>query len=861
MELAVIAPTAACTRCDLHKSAKSVCIPTTRHLTEGATTAIYVISEHPGIEEDSQNRHLVGEAGNIFHKVMRQWVTNNVEMPLDWHVVNAVRCKPPLKATVTKGQFKACQPFIEHDMGFTLASYERVIVLTLGGGCNAMGYGTVSEALRHQSRPAPLSFGHPVFSTYNPAILLARNDPAKIDAIQDHLMMLVDYINTGRLVYTLDLDAIPVLESPSTIGESVDPLVPISIDIETYGAVDDMPEQTVFNAQKSILVDGVPANELLVTAAATWAQADGSVVGATWRFPHDKYEFAWFLRDIQKRGLDILGMNTQFDVQYIRAAGLPDGLRRTRGTLLYDLAVANFQYSDVRPERSLKQIAPLLRITDYHDEVNLKKGERYKRTDPRLLRYNLKDAAATLEAFLKLRRLIGVRYGATSDKLTRAMDRRWSDTIWTAIEMSEPGVKYDTDKLAAIEKDCLASMADAAAEALELLGGPIEGKGSQAIVREAVAEAARGAGLVGDRRLARSEKTNIISTNKENLHLLLGALPIGHPARRPLELIETFRGAQKLVGSYTNPMLTDPANGLVGGFAFPTWYIVPTYENDGHGAEGGTQQARLACKKPALPTAPAVIKGTMTSRFPGGYVLGADLAQIELRVAALLSGDAGMVGEYRKESPDLHKSTAIVVFTEMLAEDPEYDRKRQLGKTMNFLMLFRGGAKKLQATIRNQFGIEVPLDTCQTWIVNFWKGRAGLWAWQEERIQEAIKTGRLTLPITGDTRTFKGSSQTILDTYTPTICNFPIQDTAAWILKDAQRAIMDKITALGLRTVTLLNIYDAIYWDVPPDELAVMQDLIKGPMTGPDLYLELQSQVGRELPLAYSTSVYGPFGA
>jgi hypothetical protein len=378
-------------------------------------------------------------------------------------------------------------------------------------------------------------------------------------------------------------------------------------------------------------------------------------------------------------------------------------------------------------------------------------------------------------------------------------------------------------------------------------GYPLAGPGSKAFPQMLVNKGVEEAGLVGDRRVARTKKTKEISTERDNLHLLLGVLPLGSETRLQLQLLEDFRKDHKLVTSYTYKLLNIPGKGLVGDMAYPTWFSVPSSEKDGAGQMGGTQQGRLTCQGPGLQTSPAKIRKCMISRHVGGILMGADYSQIELRVPALFSGDPVMVQEYM-EGVDRHEATAVLIFGKDAIGNPKL---RQVGKTLNFLMLFQGGAHKFQETVRKDHGMELPLYVCKNAISAFRERYPVMIRWQEGLIEEAKQKGYLGVPLTGETRTFLGNRASVEETYIPKIVNFPVQTTAANIMKGAQRNLSDRFSREGIISRCQENVYDAVYIDCPPGEVPQVISILQEILPCPAFYKELQSHVGRTLPLGY----------
>ena len=127
-------------------------------------------------------------------------------------------------------------------------------------------------------------------------------------------------------------------------------------------------------------------------------------------------------------------------------------------------------------------------------------------------------------------------------------------------------------------------------------------------------------------------------------------------------------------------------------------------------------------------------------------------------------------------------------------------------------------------------------------------------AWQDAMILDVSRKGYMELVISADTRTFiKGREGS--EKYTATICNFPVQDHAASTLKDAQAHVQLEFWRLGLRAVVVLNCHDALYVDCPASEEQEVRSVVDRILSCPPYYQELQSIVGRTVPLQYEAKV------
>jgi DNA polymerase-1 len=115
----------------------------------------------------------------------------------------------------------------------------------------------------------------------------------------------------------------------------------------------------------------------------------------------------------------------------------------------------------------------------------------------------------------------------------------------------------------------------------------------------------------------------------------------------------------------------------------------------------GAATGRLATQNPGLQNIPiktelgrAIRKGFVASE--GMKLVSFDYSQIELRIAAFLSGDPGLT-EIFMDGRDVHTEVAARVFHKA-AEDVSYDERRA-AKTINFGILYGMGVNSLKASL------------------------------------------------------------------------------------------------------------------------------------------------------------------
>jgi DNA polymerase I-like protein with 3'-5' exonuclease and polymerase domains len=525
-------------------------------------------------------------------------------------------------------------------------------------------------------------------------------------------------------------------------------------------------------------------------------------------------------------------MNTLFDVTYLRYADPRFREAVSEPLILEDVAIWNYLNNSVRPEKNLEALSRLFGFIPLAHSAT-KKFRRYDRVDdPDLLHYNAADSELALKLRAHLRRQLD------RDASSEYARRYFSDLLWSCIEMTEAGVAFDSDELCKLLGRCENTKQKTSHFTVKAGYGPLHGPGSPATASRIVREAVEIAGLATDKRLKRTKQRGLVSTEKDNIQLL--------------------RGAVKIITSYVKPLLPrlakDRKQLLIDGIAYPQYYPAPqSYGEAGGGVvEGGTVQARPTCKQPALQTAPESVQLCFTSRHMPGALLKIDLSQIELRLAAFLSGDKKMLAEYRAGA-DRHALMAIAFFGPDIVNKPDFKKWRQVGKQGRFWQIYRGGPRILQEQVRRRCGVELPFEQCCDFERQLPQENPDLYEWQEEQIRSTTRLGYVTAPILGDRRWLSRSQCVNQTTYESTICNFPIQVTAARLMMDLQAGL--RRHAKTLRGVITLNIFDAIYIDCPLAEERMWPKIFRTALHRSTFWRKLQTETGRSIPLGFDTTI------
>lgn len=189
----------------------------------------------------------------------------------------------------------------------------------------------------------------------------------------------------------------------------------------------------------------------------------------------------------------------------------------------------------------------------------------------------------------------------------------------------------------------------------------------------------------------------------------------------------------------------------------------------------GTETGRLSAASPNLQQ---VNRGKdFRSKFvaaPGYVLVVADFSQVELRVAAELSGEQRMIDAYLA-GRDLHTETAALMARVSFEEVTK--AQRQSAKVANFGLLYGAGPATLQKQAVAQYGIDMELSEAREIVEGFRSAYPRLYAWQQE---EGTKTTKAVQTALGRRRMLVGFN----DKYTTRI-NTQVQGTAGDIAKIA----------------------------------------------------------------------------
>ncbi len=303
---------------------------------------------------------------------------------------------------------------------------------------------------------------------------------------------------------------------------------------------------------------------------------------------------------------------------------------------------------------------------------------------------------------------------------------------------------------------------------------------------------------------AKKTKTGQYSTSEDILEKVAHKSPI-------VGKILEYRQLKKLLNTYLTalPAAINPATGKV-----------HTNYNQTVTATG-----RISSSSPNLQNIPVRddVGREIRRAFipdPGHLFLSADYSQIELRLVADFADDETMLDAFCHDK-DIHAITAAKIYHKASAEDVTADERRH-AKTANFGILYGISAFGLASRLG------IPRGEAKDLIDNYFATFPTIHAYMSNAINTAREQGYVSTVI-GRKRRLPdiASKNPVVRGYAErNAINAPIQGAAADIIKRAMVDIAREMREKGLKSKMIMQVHDELNFDVVPEELPVMQEMV-----------------------------------
>lgn len=308
------------------------------------------------------------------------------------------------------------------------------------------------------------------------------------------------------------------------------------------------------------------------------------------------------------------------------------------------------------------------------------------------------------------------------------------------------------------------------------------------------------------------------STGQKELDKLRGQHPI-------IELIERQRELAKLLSTYVEalPKLADGNSRLH-----------TTFNQD------VASTGRLSSTNPNLQNIPVRTElGRKIRRAfvpsEGRVFVGADYSQFELRLAAVLAGDAGLIDDFNSDI-DIHTKTAAEAYGIAL-EDVTPDQRRH-AKVINFGVLYGMSPHGLATATGMTF------TEAKQFIEHYFVVRAPIRQYLDKILVQAREQGFVETYFgrRRPTPDVKSSNFMVRSAAERAAMNMPIQGTEADLMKLAMIRLEDKLAGLA---EPVLQVHDSILVECAPEDAGEVSDIMKREM----------EQICPELPIRLAVDV------
>lgn len=507
-----------------------------------------------------------------------------------------------------------------------------------------------------------------------------------------------------------------------------------------------------------------------------------------------------------------IGHNIKFDNKFLHRFGINEI------TPLFDTMLAEYCLDCASPTLALKDMAEHylnMKVIHYEDVVSQPKKQTLLDSPfDKLFTYSGQDAYFTL----KLYQILDDKISQDSQRIHLFYDIEMP-LVQVLSDMEITGICLNANHLHNLAKK-MDNEIEVLREKMFNIAGYDFNPNSPLQLRKLLFE---DLGLPPDRKNKSGASTDVEVLKK---------LSFFHPL--PGILLE-YRTYSKIKSTYTENLI-DMINQQTG-------RIHTTY------FQTGTQTGRLSSKDPNLQNIPirsSVGREIRCAFIPreGWKLMSADYSQIEIFLLAEFSDDrilqnAIMNGE------DIHAGTAAILFDKQPAEVSK--EERMIAKTVNFGILYGQSA----------FGLANELQITRTqaasFIEKYFDNYSGVKCYIE-KLKDLCRINGYSSTHWGRHRTIREineKNKNIRENGERMAVNSVIQGTAADLIKQAMIRAASEIKKQNLKSKLLLQVHDELIFEVPPEELEIMKNVIRNAM---------ESGYGFKLPLKSSIETGSTWG-
>ncbi len=234
---------------------------------------------------------------------------------------------------------------------------------------------------------------------------------------------------------------------------------------------------------------------------------------------------------------------------------------------------------------------------------------------------------------------------------------------------------------------------------------------------------------------------------------------------------------------------------------------------------------RLSSSNPNLqniPTRTDLGQAIRTAFVPaeGNVFVSADYSQFELRLAAVMAHDQGLIDDFNKDV-DIHTKTAAEIY-EIPPEQVDKSQRRH-AKMVNFAVLYGMSAHGLS------LATGMTREQAKTFIDKYFELRKPIREYIDRTLDKALHDGYVEtlLGRRRPTPDVKSSNFAVREAAKRAAANMPIQGTEADLMKLAMLEVEDKLDGVGEQ---ILQIHDSILVECPKANAEKVAEILKDTM-------------------------------
>lgn len=679
-----------CELCPLHGDADYVCL-----MGSGVKgSKIAIIGEAPGAREDEAHKAFVGRAGQVLRSALEQVGIN----PDECYITNVAKCRPPENRTPERSEIKTC---VTNYLVPELEAVRPNYILLLG---NSALLGVIGKTgIMKQAGTvfeAEIADGHiaQIMPTIHPAAVL-RNPKWGATFSAD----IIRFANMTRGVDTTPQTRVKLCTTKShlrwlkAVLEDADEISwDVETDTEPREGYKRGPGQDWHGDESYITSIAFSTEEGLAYAVPI------SHLQTPWSNPEQVLHY--LAPALLRRDVKLVAHNGKYDARWMHSKGIP--IRQDFDTLL-----AAHMVDENRP-KGLKPLSKTELGAAPYDLGEDVKNSRKAPLKP-LLRYNALDSDYTLRLYHILREQLKAepRSGHVFQKLMMPASNvfvdverlgvwidqeRWEERYLVCVENRDKVHKYINQFWPEETPINLNAPLQVGRLLYQYLKLPILGKTS------------KGAPSTAETHLLRLEQKHKVA-----------------------KAVMIWRKWNGYISRYLEPWKYEwmDAEGRI----HASYKLFGTVTGRLSG-EGGIQQ---------VPRDPYI--RSIIGAAPGWSFLQGDYSQVELRIAAMLSGDERMLNQYAN-GEDIHTIRGLKMTGKVRAEDlTKEERKR--AKPVSFGYVYGMGHKKFVIYAFDNYGVVTTEAEAKRDRDGFFEDYPALLTWHEKQRRLARKYQRVNSPI------------------------------------------------------------------------------------------------------------------